>query len=79
MSNKIYESPDGGKTVYSRDFGDAVRTLEHIDPEYLMSITEGLEDDLWRSIRRESHRNEALKTALENVKIIYYMSTKNGR
>ena len=27
----IFESPDGGKTVYSRKSGEAVRTLHHID------------------------------------------------
>lgn len=27
----IYESPDGGKTVYSRKPGDTVRTLHSID------------------------------------------------
>jgi len=28
----IYESPDGGKTVYSRKSGETVRTLHSIDP-----------------------------------------------
>lgn len=28
----IYESPDGGKTVYSRKIGETVRTLHSIDP-----------------------------------------------
>jgi len=27
----IYESPDGGKTVYSRKSGDSTRTLHSID------------------------------------------------
>ena len=27
----IYESPDGGKTVYSRKMGETVRTLHSID------------------------------------------------
>jgi len=27
----IFESPDGGKTVYSRLPGETVRTLQHID------------------------------------------------
>jgi hypothetical protein len=30
----IYESPDGGKTVYSRKSGEAVRTLHHVDDMY---------------------------------------------
>ena len=28
----IYESPDGGKTVYSRKSGETARTLHSIDP-----------------------------------------------
>jgi hypothetical protein len=31
----IYESPDGGKTVYSRKSGETSRTLQHTDPMYL--------------------------------------------
>ncbi len=30
----IYESPDGGKTVYSRKPGETVRTIHSIDPTY---------------------------------------------
>lgn len=30
----IYESPDGGKTVYSRKSGEAVRFLHYLDPAY---------------------------------------------
>lgn len=30
----IYESPDGGKTIYSRKMGETQRTLHSIDPLY---------------------------------------------
>ena len=30
----IYESPDGGKTVFSRKSGEKFRTLESIDPAH---------------------------------------------
>lgn len=30
----IYESPDGGKTVYSRKSGETSRTLKSVDPEH---------------------------------------------
>lgn len=30
----IYESPDGGKTVYSRKSGETFRTLHSVDPVY---------------------------------------------
>lgn len=38
----VYESPDGGKTIYSRKFGSSDRTLCHIDPMYAkeMALTE---------------------------------------
>ena len=79
MSDKIYESPDGGKTVYSRNMSETERTLEHVDQEFLNSLLEGLDDDLWRDIRREAKKNESLEIALERVKIIYHMSKENGR
>lgn len=30
----IYETPDGGKTIYSRKSGSSTRTLHSIDPMY---------------------------------------------
>ena len=30
----IYESPDGGKTIYSRKSGSSERTLHSVDPMY---------------------------------------------
>jgi hypothetical protein len=30
----IYETPDGGKTIYSRKSGSSQRTLHSIDPMY---------------------------------------------
>lgn len=30
----VYESPDGGNTVYSRKVGETVRTLHHADPSW---------------------------------------------
>ena len=34
----IYESPDGGKTVYSRKSGETVRTLHSIDPMHQKEV-----------------------------------------
>jgi hypothetical protein len=41
--------------------------------EQLRPISEILDDYLWIQIRRESEKDEALKKALEHVKILYYL------
>lgn len=42
-------------------------------------VTTEIDDDvLWKHIREESKNNIALHTALENAKIIYYLSKDNG-
>lgn len=74
----IFESPDGGKTVYSREAGETERTLVHMDQEFVINLLEELNDELWRDIRREAEKNESLKIALERVKMIYHMSKQNG-
>lgn len=44
---KIYESPDGGKTVYEREMGSSVRKV--IEAHGLtMSDTEAYTDDVWK-------------------------------
>ena len=35
----IFESPDGGKTVYSRKPGETERTLHHIDELVVKELT----------------------------------------
>ena len=69
----IYESPDGGKTVYRREAGSIVR-------EMLNSPSKP--DDLFRyaefvQIIDLSYKNPALKKALENLLVIYY-TVKDG-
>ena len=69
----IYESPDGGKTVYRRESGSVIR-------EMLTSPSKS--NDLFRyaefvQIIDMSYKNPALKKALDNLLIIYY-TVKDG-
>lgn len=68
----IFESPDGGKTVYGR----LPHTLNkvHVNPE----ATEAQELNnlwfAWRDILTASKTNPALKEALDRAQIIYELS-----
>ena len=75
----IFESPDGGKTVYSRKFGTLDRSLHSVDPELRDSLDQLKEDKLWSEIRRAAKSNKALQEALDRVKLLYHLSTDNGK
>jgi hypothetical protein len=74
----VFESPDGGNTVYSRQPGSDQRELvknhdarthdgrplhEHI-----------MESKLWGDIRRAAETNTALQDALERAIMIYHLT-----
>lgn len=74
----VFESPDGGNTVYSREPGSAQRDLvKTYDPrthdgrplhDHIM------ESKLWGDIRRAAETNPALQDALERAIMIYYLT-----
>lgn len=67
----IYESPDGGKTIYSRRPGKSERTLYHIDPDYKK------EQELnrrWTNLKKAVYMADTDKTldnAIQKVEILY--------
>lgn len=71
--NIIYESPDGGKTVYGRYSGETDRWI--VGKQYETSDLEALRDkDLWNDIRREAETNESLKKILDHAIMMYHLS-----
>ena len=78
----IYESPDGGKTVYAREFGSSTRQLVgyhyDVNNSHVQANSVGqkdLEDHiLWNEIRQAAKTNPALQKAMERVKLIYRLS-----
>lgn len=79
MSEKIYESPDGGKTVYSREIGKTEKTLEWVDNDFMKSLAESIELEQWRDILKEAEKSETLKKDIERVKITYHLIKNHGR
>lgn len=65
----IYESPDGGKTIYSRKSGSTQRTLilESTDPDYLLKKRWVL----WRDILQESTECPALDSLIRQAEMLY--------
>ena len=69
----IFESPDGGNTVYSRELGSYKRKLlqEYDSRTHDAHI---IEDKLWGNIRRAARTNPTLQDALERAIMIYQLS-----
>ena len=70
----IYESPDGGETVYVREPGSTQRQL-HSESARAINLKEQMRDaQLWNQIHQEAKTNPALQNAIEQVKLIYHLS-----
>ena len=76
---KIYESPDGGNTIYAREHGEIDRVEHRFNGlSYSTPLQELTEAQLWSKIRKAAETDSALHSALERVKILYYLSMENG-
>lgn len=73
---KIFESPDGGNTVYEREYGEIIRTLTKENRSMMDRIAE---DKLWGDIRRMGKDNPVMQEELERVIILYHLlKEQNG-
>lgn len=67
----VYESPDGGHTVYRRHPGKLDRELVSIDKETQDKIELIKEDKIWGEIRRKAKTDPAIKEMLDQLRIYY--------
>lgn len=69
----IYESPDGGHTVYRRMVGQSPseREIHSISDERQDRLSQFKEDKLWGEIRRSARTDPVLKDLLDRA-IIYH-------
>jgi hypothetical protein len=70
----IYESPDGGKTVYSRKSGSSDRTLIKEDP----SIHWKAKWIMWQDILQSAETNTTLADAIHKAEMIYVLTKKQS-
>jgi hypothetical protein len=78
--NKIYESPDGGKTVYVRDFGSSNRTLSSNGylpgsvEDKIKKLAKTHNEQQWVEILHAAETNTVLAEMLVQVKLLYLLS-----
>jgi hypothetical protein len=69
----IYESPDGGRTVYARRPGSAVRQLYSQDPNLQLELEELEREKRWVDIFGARKTNAELDRLCEQVEILYQL------
>ena len=70
----IYESPDGGKTVYSRKSGSLERTMIKEDPDK-HHITRWYE---WRDILKLAETEPSLLDVINKAEMLYVILKKEN-
>ena len=70
----IFESPDGGETIYERVVGSVDRVLVSQSPKARSLHDDIMESKLWGNIHRAAKTNPALQEALDRVKVTYYLT-----
>jgi HD superfamily phosphodiesterase len=68
----IYESPDGGKTIYSRKSGSSDRNLIQEDS----SIKVNQRWLTWKEILKLAETEPSLRDAIEQAEIVYALIKK---
>lgn len=69
MTKYIFESPDGGETVYRREFGEQHRELVKGDPAEVLQESQRLYR--WRNILRLANEDPELKELVDRVEVYY--------
>jgi len=67
----IYESPDGGKTVYAREVGSDKRVIVKQDPSVVERQQTAFRSNRLLTILKKSQTDTTLKDALEALEALY--------
>jgi hypothetical protein len=70
----IFESPDGGETVYSRPFGSTERKLHSMTERARDLLADAEQTVLWQEIRAAAKTNPTLQKALDRAILIHKLS-----
>jgi hypothetical protein len=67
----VFESPDGGRTVYARRPGETQRQLHWEHPDLIKERQEMEEQRRWVEIHTARKDNPALNSLCEQVELLY--------
>jgi hypothetical protein len=70
----IFESPDGGRTVYARRPGETTRELYSQDPALQQELKDLENSKRWVEILQARQTNPELDHLCEQVEILYELS-----
>ena len=73
----IYESPDGGDTVYAREIGSTDRVMIGQNTRARNLVEKIQEDKLWGEIRRMAVTDPGMADLLEQVKVYYHLKKQS--
>jgi len=74
----VFESPDGGETVYARMPGSSER-VKVSESNRVQELKQDMaETQLWHEIRNSAKTNAALREAMDRVILLYHLSKENG-
>ena len=73
----IYESPDGGRTVYARRSGATQRSLYRQDPTLQLELAELELEKRWVDIFGARKTNPELNRLCEQVEILYELGRQS--
>lgn len=75
----IYESPDGGDTIYVREPGHTQKQLHSISENKLKQIEFDNQLNLWKKIIELSLTDKNLAEELNRVKLLYYLKIDGSK
>ena len=73
----VFESPDGGRTVYARKPGATKRELHWQDPNLQQELKELEQQKRWVDIFSARQDNAELNHLCEQVELLYELSRKS--
>ena len=71
MTTYIYESPDGGETVYRRMANSHLRELHYTSEYKKQKLQEQENTALWNDIRYYAKSDSVLKQMLDQIEVYY--------
>jgi hypothetical protein len=69
----IYESPDGGHTIYKRDAGSTEREIHYIDPSLAQTNKDKVYLESLKEIVELAQTNYTIKDQLDRLMTLYYL------
>lgn len=74
----VFESPDGGNTVYARNIGETVRHLYHVDPAYEKQRQLYERWERLKPIVYMADNDVTLNDALKQLEMLYALKKKTA-